>query len=58
MDYTLKLNHQEDENAPRGTKYWVEIEKDEPWFKVEAWGYTWEDAMAKAMETMRETGVI
>jgi hypothetical protein len=58
MDYKLKLNTQEDENAPRGTRYFVDIEREEPWFCVEAWGYTWEDAMAKAIETMKETGVI
>ena len=58
MKYTLKLDWQEDENAPRGTKYFVEIEQEKPWLKVDAWGYTWEDAMAKAIETMKETGII
>jgi len=58
MDYRLKLNTQEDENAPRGTRYFVDIEKDEPWFCVEAWGYTWQEAMAKAIETMTDTGEI
>jgi hypothetical protein len=60
MDYKLKLNWQEDENAPRGTRYYVEIEKLDDWNTslVEVDGTSWQDAMAKAIDKLQETGAI
>ena len=60
MDYKLKLNWQEDENAPRGTQYYVEIEKLDDWNPslVEVDGTSWQEAMAKAIDKLQETGAI
>lgn len=58
MDYQLKLNWQEDENAPRGTRYYVDIEKAEPFLCVATEGYTWQEAMANAIEKLQEIGEI
>jgi hypothetical protein len=58
MDYNLQLNTQEDENAPRGTRYFVDIEREEPWCCVEVWGYSWQEAMVKAIDKLQEIGEI
>lgn len=60
MDYKLQLNTQEDENAPRGTMYYVEIEKFDDWNTLLAGsqGYSWQEAMAKAIEKLQELGEI
>ena len=60
MDYKLKLNTQEDENAPRGTMYYVEVEKLDDWNTLMAGsqGYSWQEAMAKAIEKLQELGEI
>jgi hypothetical protein len=58
MDYYLKLTTQEDENAPRGTRYFVDIEREEPWCCVEVSGTSWQDAMANAIEKLQEIGEI
>ena len=58
MDYKLQLNWQEDENAPRGTRYYVDIEKAEPFLCVNVEGYSWQEAMAKAIEKLTEIGEI
>ena len=60
MDYKVQLNHQEDENAPRGTTYFVGVEglllKSNVDFEVS--GYSWQDAMAKAIDKLQEMGEI
>lgn len=60
MDYRVKLNTQEDENAPRGTMYYVEFEKLDDWNTLMAGsqGYSWEEAMARAIEKLQELGEI
>jgi hypothetical protein len=58
MDYKLQLNWQEDENAPRGTRYYVDIEKAEPFLCVNVEGYSWQEAMAKAIDKLQEIGEI
>ena len=60
MDYKVKLNGQEDENAPRGTRYYVEFEKLDDWNTplVEANGTSWQDAMASAIELLQDKGEI
>jgi hypothetical protein len=58
MDYKLQLNWQEDENAPRGTRYYVDIEKAEPFLCVTVEGYSWQEAMANAIEKLQEIGEI
>jgi hypothetical protein len=64
MDYKLQLNWQEDENAPRGTRYYVDIEKNadiqkpELYLAVSTEGYTWQEAMAKAIDKLQEIGEI
>ena len=60
MDYKVKLNTQEDENAPRGTMYYVEFEKLDDWNTLMAGsqGYSWEEAMARAIEKLQELGEI
>jgi hypothetical protein len=56
MDYQVKLNWQEDENAPRGTRYWVEFSNSR--VLIETDGTSWQDAMAKAIEKLQEAGEI
>jgi hypothetical protein len=60
MDYKVQLNHQEDENAPRGTRYFVEFFKPNDWetFVGGGEGYSWQEAMANAIEKMQENGEI
>lgn len=60
MDYKLKLNWQEDENAPRGTRYYVEIEKLDDWNTtiVDVNGTSWHQAMTEAMDKLTEIGEI
>ncbi len=60
MDYKVKLNWQEDENAPRGTRYYVEFEKLDDWNTSlgEVDGTSWQDAMAKAIELLQDKGEI
>lgn len=58
MDYKLQLNWQEDENAPRGTRYYVDIEKAEPFLCVTVEGYSWQEAMANAIDKLQEIGEI
>ena len=60
MDYKLQLNHQEDDNTPRGTMYYAEVFKLNDWdtFVGGGQGYTWQEAMAKAIEKMQENGEI
>jgi hypothetical protein len=56
MDYKVKLNWQEDENASRGTRYWVEFANDR--VLIETNGESWQDAMAKAIDKLQEAGEI
>lgn len=60
MDYKVKLNWQEDENAPRGTRYYVEFEKLDDWNTplLEESGATWQEAMAKAIDSLQQMGEI
>ena len=60
MDYKVQLNWQEDANAPRGTKYFVEFFKLNNWdtFIGGGEGYTWQEAMANAIDKLQETGEI
>lgn len=60
MDYKVQLNHQEDENAPRGTMYFVEFFRLNEWdtFVAGSQGYSWEEAMARAIEKLQEIGEI
>lgn len=60
MDYKVQLNHQEDENAPRGTRYYVEFFKLNNWdtFIGGGVGYTWKEAMAEAIDKLEESGEI
>jgi hypothetical protein len=60
MDYKVKLNTQEDENAPRGTRYYVEFLKLDDWNTSlgEVDGTSWQDAMAKAIELLQDKGEI
>lgn len=57
MDYKVKLNWQEDENAPRGTRYYVEFEKNDTPLLEES-GATWQEAMAKAIDSLQQMGEI
>ncbi|ANH49294.1 hypothetical protein uvFWCGRAMDCOMC403_030 [Freshwater phage uvFW-CGR-AMD-COM-C403] len=54
------LNWQEDENAPRGTRYYVGVEglRLESNVNFEVDGTSWQDAMAKAIEKLQEIGEI
>ena len=56
MDYQVKLNWQEDENAPRGTRYWVEFSSQR--ILIETNGTTWLGAMNEAIEKLQEAGEI
>lgn len=62
MDYKVKLNHQEDDMPwnPRGTLYTVEFEKLDDWNTTlaSAEGYSWQEAMAKAIELLQQIGEI
>jgi Na+-transporting NADH:ubiquinone oxidoreductase subunit NqrF len=60
MDYKVQLNHQEDENAPRGTRYYVEFFKPNDWetFVGGGEGFTWQEAMANAIDKLQENGEI
>ena len=57
MDYKVKLNWQEDESAPRGTRYYVEFEKQDTPLLEES-GASWQDAMAKAIDSLQQMGEI
>jgi hypothetical protein len=56
MDYQVKLNWQEDENAPRGTRYWVEFANDR--VLIETNGTSWHQAMTEALDKLQEAGEI
>lgn len=60
MDYKIKFNWQEDENAPRGTRYYIDIEKLDDWNTpiVAVSGTSWSHVMTQAVESLEEMGAI
>ena len=60
MNYKFKLNWQEDENAPRGTTYFVGVEglRLDSGVDFEVSGTSWQDAMAKAIDKLQAIGEI
>lgn len=58
MDYQIKLNHQEDELAPRGTTYFAEILKMDGTSLGEMDGTSWQDAIIKMIDYLQEIGEI
>ena len=60
MNYRIKLNTQEDENASRGTKYYVEFERLDDWNTSlgETEGETWQEAMWLMLSRLQEMGEI